>query len=155
MLAAAMFAPATVSAVSFNPTRFDDPAPDGCAVNGCSLREAILNANGTSGATITLQAGTYQLTIRGADTPAPKAQIGDLDLLKPMTITGAGSGATFVQAGAAKGAGIHRIFDVFAPSPGVTISNMTIRNGNDVEARTGGCVKNTGNLRLSSVVVTG
>ena len=151
----ALFVPATASAASFTTTRFDDPAPNGCLPADCSLREAIIAANATTGSTVTLRSGVYTLTIRGNDTPNPVTKFGDLDIMKPMTINGAGSGSTYVQAGASKGAGIHRIFDVFAPAPGVTISNMTIRFGNDVEARTGGCVKNTGNLRLSFVIVTG
>jgi hypothetical protein len=43
-----------------NPTRFDDPVPDGCNVDGCSLREAL--AESANDATITLEAGTYEIT---------------------------------------------------------------------------------------------
>jgi hypothetical protein len=152
-MAAPWLAPNTASAASFTTTRFDDPAPNGCLPADCSLREAVRAANATSGATITLRAGTYTLTIRGNDTPSPNVKVGDLDLMKPMTINGAGSGSTVIRAGTAKGAGIHRIFDNFAAAPGVKISNMSIRYGSDVEARTGGCIKNTGTLTLSHVIV--
>lgn len=51
------FAP-TCEAASFQVTRFDDPVPDGCAVDDCSLREAVLAANALPGAdTVRLWSG--------------------------------------------------------------------------------------------------
>jgi hypothetical protein len=58
-------------------TRFDDPLPDGCAPSDCSLREAVMAANGSAGSTITLAAGVYSLTIPGADDGAPNAAVVD------------------------------------------------------------------------------
>jgi CSLREA domain-containing protein len=152
-LAISMSAPTVVRAATFTTTRFDDPKPDGCAAANCSLREAIIAANKTPGSTVQLRAGTYSLTRTGWDTTSPNAKIGDLDIMVSMTVRGAGSGATYIQAGTARGAGIHRIFDVFSTSL-VLISDLTMRFGSDVEARSGGCLKNTGVLTLDRVIVT-
>ena len=48
VLAIALFA-TSASAETITVTRADDPTPDGCATNGCSLREAIALANTTAG----------------------------------------------------------------------------------------------------------
>jgi len=65
-------------------TRFDDPLPDGCAVNGCSLREAVIAANATVIAdTILLPSGAYTLTRAGED---DLASVGDLDIFHDLTI---------------------------------------------------------------------
>lgn len=51
---------------TFYVTRFDDPAPDGCATNDCSLREAVLAANALDGYdNVVLDEGIYTLS-RGA-----------------------------------------------------------------------------------------
>lgn len=45
---------------SFTVTRFDDPAPNGCLVGDCSLREAVLAANALPGFDgVVLASGTY------------------------------------------------------------------------------------------------
>ena len=142
------------AATTFSPTRFDDPAPDACRPNDCSLREAITAANAASGATVRLQTGTYKLTRTGADASAPNSRVGDLDIVKGMTIRGVGQAGTIIQFGPSKGHGADRIFDVFALGK-VTISHLTVRFGTDVAAGTGGCVRNTGQLLLSNVTVTG
>jgi hypothetical protein len=143
-----------VSAAStFHPTRFDDPAPNGCRVSDCSLREAVIAADAAPGSTIQLKAGTYKLTRKGVDTNAPNPAIGDLDIRAGMTISGDVGGGTFVQFGAAKGKGGDRIFDVFSTNK-VTISHLTIRYGSDVEVKTGGCVRNIGRLLLLDDTVT-
>ena len=38
---------------TFNVTRTDDPIPDGCKVNDCSLREAVIDADQTAAACAT------------------------------------------------------------------------------------------------------
>src|SRR5262249_49018386 len=81
LLAIAFFASvAPVRAASFVVTRFDDPTPGGCNPGDCSLREAVMAANAAPGSTITLSAGTYTLTIPGADETAPNTAVGDLDI---------------------------------------------------------------------------
>ncbi len=142
------------AATTFSPTRFDDPAPDACRPNDCSLREAITAANAVSGSTVRLQTGTYKLTRAGADASAPDSRVGDLDIVKGMTIRGVGQAGTIIQFGPSKGHGGDRIFDVFSTAK-VTISHLTVRFGTDVAAGTGGCVRNTGQLLLSNVTVSG
>jgi hypothetical protein len=69
------------SAATYRPTRTDDPAPNGCKKNDCSLREAVIAANATpqQDSTIVLRPGKrYVLTRRGAGEDA--ALTGDLDV---------------------------------------------------------------------------
>ena len=97
-----------------------DVAPgDGtCAASGnsgCTLRAAIMETNALTGAdTITVPAGTYELTIEGVDETCDPCDIdgttgdyipvvssdaskGDLDITDDVTITGAGSDQTIIK----------------------------------------------------------
>src|SRR5438874_11845169 len=58
-----------------------------------TLRAAIMEANALGGAsTIVLPAGSYTLSLSGPNEDA--AATGDLDILAPITVQGAGSGPT-------------------------------------------------------------
>src|SRR5206468_7653303 len=73
-----------------------------CADAGgaCSLRAAITEANALAGAdTITLPAGTYTETLVAAAEDLNAG--GDFDIRSDLTINGAGSGTTIIQAAAA------------------------------------------------------
>ena len=121
-------------------------------VTCASLREAVMFANGNTAEdgtqtqdTIILPAGTYVLTIEGADetfepvgdpeeapavTNAPDAGIGDLDLTESVLIEGAGSALTVIQwdeAATVK----DRIFHVYDPTEDIfaEIRGLTARNG--------------------------
>jgi CSLREA domain-containing protein len=88
----------------------------------CTLRAAIQEANALAGAdTITLPAGTYNLTIPGASELL--GATGDLNVSDNLTINGAGMGATIIDAN-----GLDRALQVAA---GVTLNlnNLTVRNG--------------------------
>lgn len=116
-----------------------------------TLREAIMFANGNTATdgtqtqdTIVLPAGTYLLTIEGADetfepsgdpmvepevTNAPDASIGDLDITESVLIQGAGSTETMIQwddSVTSKDRIIH-IYDptedIFAEISGLSVSN--------------------------------
>lgn len=101
----------------------------------CSLREAIQSANtggdfgGCAGAnatanTIRLPSGTYTLTgAAGEDNNAS----GDLDVGGALTIDGAGSTTTIIQAGTNATNGVDRVLDLHSGT--VTINNVTIRYG--------------------------
>src|SRR5262245_9255043 len=133
----------TVSAATIAVDRFDDStavAATACsaAPGDCSLRGAILKANGGGGDTIMLPAGTYNLTITNVVAPEDAAMTGDLDITKSVTITGAGSSTTIIDA-----SGLHladadmhpehadRAIHVDPAGSGtlvVGISGVTIRN---------------------------
>ena len=98
-----------------------------------SLREAIICANVTPGPdVINLPAGTYTLDLVGAGEDA--AATGDLDITDDLTIVGAGSGTTIIDAAGldADGAGTgfgDRVFEVVG-AVSLEVSGVTIRNGN-------------------------
>jgi hypothetical protein len=123
------------------------------AAGTCTLRAAVMQANLTSGigATITLPAGTYLLTI--PSTPANGVEVGDLNLTTPsvgsptITIAGAGSSTTIIDANQ-----LDRAFDVQGGRT-ATISGVTIKNG-FTSTGVGGGIVNDGTLTLDSVVVS-
>lgn len=76
-------------AVTFRVTRFTDPAPGACFVDDCSLREAVIAANGTVGADIIeAPAGIYSLNISGAI----GTSAGDLDITDDVEVKKVGGG---------------------------------------------------------------
>jgi hypothetical protein len=86
-----------------------------------SLRDAIDQANANPGAdTITVPAGTYTLTIAGADEDLNAT--GDFDILTDITITGAGAATTIIDA-----AGIDRVFEVLDGT--TVVQGLTLTNG--------------------------
>lgn len=101
-------------AATFVPTRFDDPVPNGCQPTDCSLREAVIAANGTTAAdTILLSAGVYQLTRAAGTIDAVGA---DLDVTAPLAIVGAGPGATAIRSGHATDGAQTRVIEVHGTS---------------------------------------
>ena len=125
------------------------PGDGKCAtdVGTCTLRAAIQEANLQNGVTITLNPGTYVLTIPPNDT-LPLAATGDLDLYGEVTISGGGADKTIVDGG-----GVDRVFNAQVASR-VTISDVTIRNGQAQPGADGGGVANYGNLTLENVTVS-
>ncbi|WP_158545372.1 Ig-like domain-containing protein [Bremerella cremea] len=106
MLAAHFVVNTTLDTVDITPG--DGIAAD--AQGNTSLRAAIMEANALSGNdTITLPAGTYTLTRSGAADDT--AVNGDLDITDGLTIFGAGSGETIIDAAGDRGLG-ERIFDM-------------------------------------------
>lgn len=102
-----------------------------------SLRGAILavNNDSSSGHTIQLPAGTYTLTLANS-TPATEEDVaatGDLDVWKAVTISGAGSATTIIQAGTTAANGIDKIFSInpLAAVDGfaASINGVTLRHG--------------------------
>src|ERR1700754_2483619 len=125
----AMAASAATFVVNTTNDTADSNPGDGTCSDGssCSLRAAISEANALSGADIiTLPAGTYTQTLVSANDNANAG--GDLDITSDLTINGAGSGTTIVQANAAPGVATERVFDVRAGAT-ATLAGMTIRHG--------------------------
>jgi CSLREA domain-containing protein/uncharacterized repeat protein (TIGR01451 family) len=114
-------------------TTTSDSNDGACTMALCSLRDAVVAADAAGGgSTISLPVGTYKLTIpsTGPDDPTT----GDLDINNnaSVTITGAGSGTTIIDAN-----GIDRAFAV-QKGAGLTLSGMTIEHGNPSSHSSGG-----------------
>lgn len=127
------------------------------ASSACSLRAAISEANALAGDdTINLPAGDYTQTLVAANEDLNAG--GDLDITSNITINGAGSATTFIQANAAAGAAIERVINVRAGAI-ATLSGVTIRNGRFTGTMTastrGAGIENLGTLTLSSAIVSG
>jgi CSLREA domain-containing protein len=149
-LAVAAIRPALGAGAVFVVTRTDDPAPDGCAVNDCSLREAIIAANATEAAdTISLPGGTYTLTRAGAAEDA--ASTGDLDITRDLTINGSGSSSPIIDAG-----GLDRVIHARDPNfSGITvaINGVVLQHGLVADSGGGVFVASAVTLRLHNSVV--
>lgn len=121
------------------------------AVDGAtgSLRKAIIdaNTNGDASNTITLAAGTYNLTLAGAGENA--AATGDLDIFgstKTLTITGASAATTIINGGQ-----LDRVFDINGAT--VNLANVTVQGG-QVHERGGGIhTSNGANLTVTNSIV--
>ena len=123
----------------------------------CSLREAVQAANLDPAAdTINLPAGTYQFADRaGIDFNEEINARGDLDVLQPASIVGAGTASTIVQAGGSAATGLDRVFHVLG-SGSLTLSNSTVQFGRlgDPPNDDGAGIRTNGRpLTLSNVVV--
>jgi predicted outer membrane repeat protein len=83
-------------AVTFNVTRFDDPIPNGCVSNDCSLREAVIAADATVAVdTIMLGSGTYELTQNGPN--SSEDQRFDLKITSDLNMVGQGAELTIIR----------------------------------------------------------
>ncbi|MDX2032617.1 MAG: CSLREA domain-containing protein [Blastocatellia bacterium] len=155
-------APAAPAAV-FSVTKTTD-TNDGACNADCSLREAIRAANASLGAdVISLPAGTYTLTLAGANENA--AATGDLDITDALTITGGGAASTIVQAGASAGPGIDKVLSInpnFTTAFATSLSGLTIRFGRNTSGFSGDGfgggldweASSTGTLSISNCTIT-
>jgi CSLREA domain-containing protein len=120
-----------------------DTTKDLVAADGhCSLREAITAANndtatpgagecpaGSGADTIILPAGSYVLSRPGAE--ENQNQTGDLDIADELTILGAGTSATIIDAN-----GIDRVLQVLKGRV-ATIEGVTLTGGRTADGRDG------------------
>lgn len=168
LCAALLLAVAPIAdAATFAVTRFDDPAPNGCFVNDCSLREAVIAANVTSTLdTIQLGSGTYSLT-RGCTTDTPSCN--DLDVTRPLKIIGQSATATVIVNAVpwfalpwqppAQADRLHtRVVDLSATE--VTLEKLALRDGmlqgSTAGAALGGCLRATSTaVVLTDVHISG
>ena len=114
---------------------------DGTCDAHCSLREAIAEAS--SGDSIEVPAGTYTLTLRF-----------ELTIDKSLTITGAGSGDTIIQAAPQLKVAEFRVFNITGAN--VAISGATVRHGDFkiVSSGGGGAIANSGTLTLADSTIS-
>ncbi|HNK63404.1 MAG TPA: choice-of-anchor Q domain-containing protein [Anaerolineales bacterium] len=140
-------------------------AGDAIAMDGqCSLREAVIAANtntasnecpaGSGADTIVFSPDLTQpivLTLIGAN--EDNAATGDLDLTGVLTIQGSGAEQTIID-----GNGTDRVFEV-RPGANVTLTGLTIRNGNASSGDGGGILisgsQPTSKLSLAGVFILG
>jgi CSLREA domain-containing protein len=124
----------------------------------CTLRAAIQEANSLSGVdTITLPAGVFALQLATVNEDLDVT--GDFDIRSPMTLVGAGTGVTLIDAGnPLPGAdptarGLDRLFEIHPTAGNVTFRDLTLREGYSVDD--GGAILNwsSGLLRLENVHV--
>jgi len=131
---------------------------DGVCDQDCSLREALEQANRTSGATrIVLGPGRYTLSI--APPPDPDGneshrdsddnRDGDLDASARVTIVGLGRERTTITSD-----GLDRILEVL-PGASVTLADLAIRDGRAPYGGGGLSVNAGGSLRLERSTVSG
>lgn len=105
------------------------------AAGTCTLRAAVQEANALAGADlVVLPAGTFRLTLLGSGEDL--AATGDLDVLQPLTIDGAGRDVTIID-----GIAGDRVVEV-AASNAFTLTDLTVRNG--LVAGAGGGVSHLG-----------
>jgi CSLREA domain-containing protein len=147
-IAAALLVPsAPAEGATLLVTRTDDPAPNGCQPNNCSLREAIIAANNRPGPdVIQLKGRTYDLTRVGAN--ENNADRGDLDIKRDTTINGKGKNDTTIHAHT-----IDRAFHVVSPGAEVVLRDLEIKRGEDDAASLegGGGIATVGQLTLQRV----
>ncbi|MEZ5100429.1 MAG: DUF11 domain-containing protein [Thermoleophilia bacterium] len=134
----------------FTVTRFDDPAPDACAVGDCSLREALRDATANPGLDdVVLGEGTYLVTRSGPGSTAGSLDYGFLANPGDVRITGAGSALTIVR-GQFEGA-TDRIFELAADD--ATITGLTVQGGESLGPGGGIWVQNGAALILVDAAV--
>ncbi len=132
VVAAMLIITGAANAATFTVTTGTDSNDGACTASQCSLRDAIVAADTAGGvSTITVPAGTYKLTI--ASTGANDPTTGDLDINNSaaVTINGAGSGSTTIDAN-----NVDRAFAV-QNGASLTLSGMTIQNGNPSSSSSG------------------
>ncbi len=111
----------------------------------CTLRAAITEANTLAGADIiTLPAGTYTQTLVGTNEDVNAN--GDWDITTDITVNGAGSGTTILQANAAPLTATERVLHIIGSGSFVTLNDITFQNGNPADA--GSSVSAGGGIRV-------
>ena len=140
-----IFLSCSAHSTTFVVTRTDDPMPDGCIPNDCSLREAIIAANQTPVLDVVdLPSGEYHLTLIGNDN---NALIGDLDINAPIEIRGDNPDTTFINGSMLD----DRLIDVRVNQQ-MSISDVTLEQG-DAGNSTGGAMLITeANVTVNRVV---
>ncbi|MDA8746002.1 right-handed parallel beta-helix repeat-containing protein, partial [Rubripirellula amarantea] len=135
-----------VQSLTLDVTTLEDVVDSGDGV--LSLREAINIANSVPAASrIVLGEGTHTLTLTGAD---DSNATGDLDLRNDISIVGAGSELTTIDAGGATGIN-DRVFDTVTGDFDIAIAGLSIRGGVAGDDGAGILHRGSGTLVLDDV----
>ena len=129
-----------LEAATFTVTKTVDTADGSCDAD-CSLREAVVAANGAPGADIVeIPAGDYLFTLDGDGEDA--SATGDLDITDDAELRGAGRDLTIIDG---------NLFDNVVEVHGVTavIADLTLRQSYDA-----GLVNRSGNVTLADTTIT-
>jgi hypothetical protein len=147
--------PALAAGATFtvNTTADNPPSLFSCqgAPGDCSLRQAIVKANGFEGPhTIVLPAGHYALTLKGSEENL--GATGDLDVTAntQITIEGGGARSTVVDATGLE----DRVFEV-QPTASLSLSRLTVTGGLAIDQSGGGIQAIEADLALDRVAVRG
>ncbi|MGH9871614.1 MAG: beta strand repeat-containing protein [Pyrinomonadaceae bacterium] len=139
----------------------DDPTAQMCtaAPNDCSLRGAITFANLFPGTTVSVPAGSYNLTISGAGEGfSGNNSIGDLDITGNNTsIVGAGAAVTIITQTTA-GSRVIEVNPFIVANLTTSISGVTISGGTETTGVGGGGILSgslNNNLTVSNSVISG
>jgi hypothetical protein len=139
----------------------DDPTAQLCtaAPNDCSLRGAITFANLFPGTTVSVPAGSYNLTVPGAgEFFAGNNSIGDLDITGNNTsIVGAGAAVTVITQTTA-GSRVIEVNPFIVANLTTSISDVTISGGTESAGIGGGGILSgalNNNLTISNSVISG
>lgn len=117
------------------------------AASTCTLRAAITEANALAGADIIrLPAGTFTTTRVGVDDSNSN---GDYDLTSEITLVGAGSATTIIQAAPTAGIAVERVFHLLTAFP-IRMKDLTVRHGREPTATFGGGIR----INTSGAVTT-
>ena len=133
---------------TYKVTRPDDPVPNGCLSNDCSLREAVIVANDNPGMDdISLYNGTFWLSILGID--EDDTFYGDLDIKDDVRIYGVNHVFTSLTITV----NINHFFDV---KPGVNfiIEDLKILENSNLNNNTA-LTANFASLKLNNVRIDG
>jgi len=117
--------------------------------SGGNLRDAVINANNSPGDdVIQVAAGTFTFSIAGRDEDF--AATGDLDIRDNLSIVGAGSADTVIDAG-----GLDRVFQVFADVR-LDITGVRIAGGDAGDLfDDGGGILSSGVVSMTDTTVCG
>jgi len=123
-----LLVPLGAAAADITVSSLDDPLPDGCGVGDCSLREAVLFANGAPGPDRILlpaSASPYQLTRSGS--AEDTGLTGDLDVIGALEIAGLGADPVVIAQVA-----VDRILHLQGAGAPTTLRNVHLQGGRGV-----------------------
>lgn len=138
----------SAQAATFEVTRTNDPAPNGCKKRDCSLREAVIAANNRNGADAIVlpRRATYRLSQAG--NLEDESATGDLDITGRLTIRHPGKGRAKINAN-----GIDRVLHIPVETAPLTLSKIEVRGGANPGADAGGILADSDVTLLRSWVI--